>query len=224
MFRKIFFLLFIPLPALSQLQKAKIYSYKRPPEDSSWFCHTYYHFFDSTGYWITGCENHLTGIGKFVYYKDSVKIYFDFVHYTMYNPLIKLVKKNIPGKKDISVRVFDVNGEPCNATVGVVKLGRKKDSLTKEFISHDYAKPINFPYKSGKRIFWTLSDLYPIFFAELHFRFDKSYNYYELHIDLPHSFFYVTEGKFWVGGKGELTIIDETHFKYEKDIYECYCK
>lgn len=222
MLKIIIFFFSISVSYICYSQNLKIFSYKQPPEDTTLhLCHTDYYFLDSSGYFISGCENHLTFLGKFIYIKDSSKVSCDFVPYPMYNPLLKTVKRNIPNKKDITVRVFDMNGKPCNATVGIVGLRRKRDTIISEYTTHEYAGPITFPNRSGKKTFWTLSDLFPIFFAELHFPFDKKNNYYELYIDLPFSFFYVTEGKIWVNGLVGFSVINEKQLAIGKDVYEC---
>jgi len=85
-----------------------------------------------------------------------------------------------------------------------VKVGKRKDKIIKSHFCH--TDTLVFERETGKNIFWTLEGLFPIFFAEMHFRFEVEFNFYEIWLNLPGVCFEVTEAKGWAEGIQKFTI------------------
>ena len=201
----------------TQIQKERWFIHPEGPGTSS-LCASLYIFYDSIGFYYSGCENHVRGISAFKYKIDSNSLECSFIPYPIFKPYIKIIKKKIdsPGKR-IHVRVYEYSGKRVAPEIAVVKLKRKKDKI---IMSHYNSEDtLSFKTIDRKKIFWTLEGLYPIFFADLHFSFESPYNYYEIYLNLPRECFSITEGKRWGEGKIKFkilspkTIYDNVEFK-----------
>jgi hypothetical protein len=197
--------------------KGKTFINHYGPGELKSLCASTFTFTDTNGFYTSGCEAHIRSIGEFTYTTDSASIYCSFLPYVTYQPYKKIVRKKVEGQKHIQVMVFDVTGKALQPEIAVIKLRRKRDKVIKHLHSNDHS--LNFSRYFGKRMFWTIDGLYPLFFAELHFSFDQPYNYYEIYLSLPSNCVSRTDGKVWVVGDETLTVTDPCHLSGKKVTY-----
>jgi hypothetical protein len=182
----------------TQIQKERWFIHPEGPGTSS-LCASLFIFYDSIGFYYSGCENHTRGISAFKYQIDSNSLECSFIPYPLFKPYVKIIKKKVDSLGNrIHVKVYEYSGRSVWPEIAVVKLNRKKDRIIKSH--YNFNDTLSFERINRKKIFWTLEGLYPIFFAEMHFSFESPENYYEIYLNLPHECFTITEGKRWAEG------------------------